>query len=149
MLEALLAKPDHTIEKRNLSGNDEYLYEFGVESDYFITILDGNATLQVGSEGYQINAGLFSYYGVDALVNDEENDPLECIGNDCNRKSYKPEFSLKVDNHCVCWKITRKDWKDAVKKTIMEQMIQSKHINTNESKIIVINDTINENAKFF
>lgn len=146
MLEALLAKPDFTIEKRNLSGNDEYLYQFGVESDYFITILDGNATLQLGSEGYQINAGLFSYYGVDALINDDEKDPLECIGNDCNRKPYKPEFSLKVDNHCVCWKISRKDWKDAVKKTIMEQMVQSKQIDAKDTKIVEITESTNENV---
>lgn len=81
MLQVLLARPEYTIEIRNLSGNDEYLYKFGVESDYFITILDGNATIKVGSEGYEINAGLFSYYGVDALVNDDEKDSLECIGN--------------------------------------------------------------------
>ncbi|CAF1059334.1 unnamed protein product [Brachionus calyciflorus] len=130
ILEAFLRMPHLTIEKRNLSGNDEFIYEYGVECDYFIIILDGKAKVKVGTEGYEVDAGLFSYYGVNALANEEEKDPLECIGNDSSRRPYKPEFSLKVDNYCVCLKITRQDWKDPVKKSLMER-----NLNIRESKL--------------
>ena len=124
-LEIFLRKPELTKEKRNLSGNDNdsniYLYKYGVECDYFIIILDGAAVVQVGKEGMEINAGLFSYYGIDSLLNEHEKDPLECIGNDASRKPYKPEFSLKVGSYCVYLKITRAEWKNAVKNSIMER----------------------------
>ena len=142
-------------EKRNLSGNDEYLYQYGVECDYFIIIVDGNALVQVGSEGYEVNAGLFSYYGVNALISDEEKDPLECIGNDSLRKPYKPEFSLKVTNYCVCFKITRKDWKNAVKQSQMERLYNPKEKklkendinNNNENTQQIQNQNINSMTK--
>ena len=97
------------------------MYEYDVECDYFIIILDGSATVQVGKEGMEINAGLFSYYGVNALIDENETDPLHCIGNDSMRKPYKPEFSLKVQSYCVYLQITRAEWKVAVKNSIMER----------------------------
>jgi hypothetical protein len=126
ILEMFLRQPELTKEKRNLSGDENdmnmYLYKYDVECDYFIIILDGNALVQVGKEGMEINAGLFSYYGVNALLNDDEKDPLECISRpDTERRPYKPEFSLKVNSYCVYLQIKRKEWKDAVKKSIIER----------------------------
>lgn len=122
ILEAFLRQPELMKEKRNLSENDIYLYKYGQECDYFILILDGSAVVQVGIEGMEINAGLFSYYGLNALLDENEKDPFESITNDATRKPYKPEFSLKVNSYCVYIKISRKDWKDAVKKSLMERM---------------------------
>lgn len=143
LLEAFLRTPELTVEKRNLSGNDEYLYQYGVESDCFIIILDGTATLQVGREGMEISAGLFSYYGVNALVDDGETLP-DCIENDTFRKPYKPEFSLKVTSYCVCLKITRKEWKDPVKKTILERkytvLLNGVTKKKSESKEVLVED---------
>ena len=128
LLEAFLRQPELTREKRNLSDNENdmnmYLYKYNVECDYFIIILEGSATVQVGleEEGMEINAGLFSYYGVNALLYDNEKDPNELlsIGHE-ERKPYKPDFSLKVNSYCVYLKITRKDWLDAVKKSKIER----------------------------
>ncbi len=98
-----------------------YLYKYGVECDYFTIILDGKAVLQVGKEGMEVDAGLFSYYGVGALMeeSEQETDPIKVLTTPI--KAYKPEFSLKVNSYCVYLQITRKDWKDAVKQSIIER----------------------------
>jgi len=60
ILETFLRKPEFTIEKRNLVENEsDYLYKYGLACDYFIIILDGNATVQVGREkgGIEISGG--------------------------------------------------------------------------------------------
>jgi metal transporter CNNM len=128
ILETFLKKPEFTIEKRNLveSGNesDHYLYKYGLPCDYFIIILDGKATLQIGRknelERIEINAGIFSYYGVDALLYEHETDPFKSLI-DNERKQYEPDFSLKVNNYCVYLKISRPDWKSAVRKSLLEK----------------------------
>lgn len=129
ILETFLKQPELTIEKRNLvevDNESDYLYKYDVECDYFIIILDGSATVLVGrneKEKMEINAGLFSYYGVGALLyeNEYEMEPLKCITKDEDRRPYKPEFSLRVNSYCVFLRITRKDWKDAVRKSILER----------------------------
>jgi hypothetical protein len=137
-LEIFLRRSELIKERRNLSNDtntDIYLYQYGVECDYFIIILEGNALVQVGKEGMEINAGLFSFYGVNALIDESQKDPLECIGNDSTRKPYKPEFSLKVNSYCVYMQITRAEWKLAVKNSIMER-----------SYAIKTNDGVKSNA---
>ena len=96
-----------------------YLYKYGVECDYFIIILEGKAVLQVGKEGMEVDAGLFSYYGVDSLVDENAVDPLKTITD--TYKPYKPEFSLKVNSYCVYLQITRNQWKEAVKQSMIER----------------------------
>ncbi len=137
-MEIFLRRPELIKERRNLSNDtntDIYLYQYGVECDYFIIILEGNALVQVGKEGMEINAGLFSFYGVNALIDESQKDPLECIGNDSTRKPYKPEFSLKINSYCVYMQITRAEWKLAVKNSIMER-----------SYAIKMNDGVKSNA---
>ena len=151
MLETFLRKPEFTIEKRNLAeieNESDYLYKYGLACDYFIIILDGNATVQVGREkgGMEISAGLFSYYGVDALLYENETDPLKSISlKDNERKQYEPEFSLKVNSYCVFLKIKRSDWKDAVRKSLIERTYINSNSNADSpsSLIININDTSN------
>lgn len=151
ILETLLRQPELTIEKRNLSQieNDKsmYLYEYGVECDYFIIILDGDAKVEVGKEGMEINAGLFSYYGIDALLSENEKD-VKCIEDDANRKPYTPEFSLIVKSYCVYLKVKRSTWKDAVKKTMIERMYHNSTLplSTTRNNIAsaMSNPTLNE-----
>lgn len=123
LLETFLRKPELIKEKRNLEEDEcdinMYLYKYGVECDYFIIILEGEAVLHVGKEGMEVNAGLFSYYGVDALVDEAEMDPVKCIN--IPYKPYKPEFSLKVKSYCVYLQITRNVWKEAVKQSMIER----------------------------
>ena len=121
MLETLLKQPDLLRERRNLSEIDGvYLYKYGVEADYFIIVLDGSATVEVGADGIEVNAGLFSYYGVNALIESHETSPEQIIFNENEIKPYKPEFSLKVNSYCVYLKITRKEWRDAIKKSLLD-----------------------------
>ena len=130
MLETFLKQPDLLRERRNLSEIDGvYLYKYGVEADYFIVVLDGSATVEVGADGIEVNAGLFSYYGVNALMEGHETSPEQIIANENDMKTYKPEFSLKVNSYCVYLKITRKEWKDAIKKSLLERYyISTNHI---------------------
>ncbi len=122
-METFLRKPELIKEKRNLVEDEldmnMYLFKYGIEADYFIIILEGSAIVQVGKEGMEINAGLFSYYGVDALVDENDTDPLKAIANE--KKHYTPEFSLKVNSYCVYLQITRRDWIEAVNQSIIER----------------------------
>lgn len=146
LLEAFLKQPELVIEKRNLSGYESdtsmLLYQYGVESDYFIIILDGNALLEVGGESgsIEINAGLFSYYGVHALVDESVQDAKQILSlittSDTSStdlstippsslfKPYKPEFNLRVDSYCVYMKITRAEWLDVVKKSELLKVVK-------------------------
>ena len=115
ILEPFLRNPELIFEKRNIEDETKepmfitvdgvkkpnprtsYLYEYGVESDYFTIILDGCATVEVGrneKERMEITAGLFSYYGVDSLLYEHETDPLKSVSKDDDRRPYEPEFSL-------------------------------------------------------
>lgn len=46
----------------------EYLYEYGKGCNYFILILTGEATIEVGKEKLEFPAGPFAYFGVNALL---------------------------------------------------------------------------------
>ncbi len=155
LLELFLKQPELIIEKRNLSENDNMLlYEYGVECDYFLIILDGSGVLEVGKETnsiMEISAGLFSYYGVNALLDDSVKDAKQLLGmmhqqqqqqqhqatstdtiatNHSTASSmmpklvYKPEFSLKVNSYCVYLKVTRDDWLDVVKKSHLLKVVK-------------------------
>ena len=148
-MEIFLRRPELIKEKRNLSNDTNsniYLYEYGVECDYFIIILDGEATVQVGKEGMEIKAGLFSFYGVNALIDENQNDPLEFIGNDSIRKPYKPEFSLRINSYCVYIQITRAEWKLAVKNSIIERNYGIRALGAQTVKSVV-NNSIQQDSK--
>lgn len=127
LLETFLRKPELIKEKRNLADQDNdndqnmYLYKYGKECDHFVIILDGKAVLKVGKEGMEVDAGLFSYYGVDALMDANHTDPVKCLA--AKPKPYKPEFSLKVNSYCVYMKITRSQWVEAVKQSQIERNV--------------------------
>lgn len=143
ILETFLRKPEFTKEKRNLVEDESdinmYLYKYGVECDYFIIILDGKAVVQVGKEGMEVEAGLFSYYGTDALLDENETDPIKSVA--ATSKPYKPEFSLKVNSYCVYLQITRKDWKDAVKQSMIERNAGLTSNTSNKDQFSVVNST--------
>lgn len=143
ILETFLRKPEFTKEKRNLVEDESdinmYLYKYGVECDYFIIILDGKAVVQVGKEGMEVDAGLFSYYGTDALLDENETDPIKSVA--ATSKPYKPEFSLKVNSYCVYLQITRKDWKDAVKQSMIERNAGLTSNTSNKDQLSVVNST--------
>ena len=46
----------------------EYLYSYGRGCNYFILILAGEATIEVGKEKLEFPAGPFAYFGVNALL---------------------------------------------------------------------------------
>lgn len=124
-LETFLRKPDLIKEKRNLLDDEKaksmYLYEFGHECEYFTIILDGKALVQVGKDGLEISAGLFSFYGVNALLDESDLTADDVLKNELIKKKYTPEFSLIVESYCVYLQIARKDWLDLVRKTHMER----------------------------
>lgn len=100
-----------------------YLFKYGQECHHFLIILDGEATMEIGKDKIIVKAGLFSYYGVNVLINDSNlNQSIEEII-DYNDKPYIPEFSLivKEKQRCVYFQITRDDWIQLVKNSIMER----------------------------
>lgn len=119
----------------------EYLYRYGKTSNYFILILSGEATIEVGKEKLEFSAGPFAYFGVDSLLCGCEcaeqmfsNEPsLSNLNvNNYNSenpglymknfpKSYVPDFSLRVDERCVYLKIDRNLWRNGVIESRLER----------------------------
>jgi hypothetical protein len=111
-------------------GIPEYIYQYGKRSNYFIIILTGEATIEVGVEKLEFIAGQFAFFGVNALLNDCENADqiLKDVGN-IRQYHYIPDFSLRVDDRCVYFKIDRNLWLNGVKKSKYE--IENSEISTN------------------
>ncbi|CAF0950668.1 unnamed protein product, partial [Brachionus calyciflorus] len=111
----------------------EYLYRYGRPSNYFILIISGEATIEVGREKLEFSAGAFAYFGVDSLIKEydslkeilsNENFSNLAIKNELKKsqsKNYIPDFSLRVDNRCVYLKIDRALWKRGVIKSWSEK----------------------------
>jgi hypothetical protein len=99
----------------------EYLYKYGRGCDYFILILSGEATIEVGSEKLEFPAGPFAYFGVNALLagsetadevlqeesklKENEKKNVFFNGSRQSKKYYVPDFSLRVDDRCVYMKL--------------------------------------------
>lgn len=99
----------------------EYLYTYGRGCNYFILILSGEATIEVGKEKLEFPAGPFTYFGVNALlagsdtaeeVLQEEtklknNESKNVFFNESKqlKRFYVPDFSLRVDDQCVYMKL--------------------------------------------
>ena len=101
-----------------------YLYKLGEPSNTFIIILDGNAILEIGKDKIVVQAGLFSYYGLNALIDPlSQNSIQDVLDNEQNYKIYVPEFSLKIKNHqrCVYFQITREEWLKLIVKSNIER----------------------------
>jgi metal transporter CNNM len=123
VLDCALKHPDFIKEKLNLNDNmkDMYLYKYGEESDFFLIILNGSAIMEIGKEKTLVNAGLFSYYGTNALISDPNHSADDIILQENNIKPYIPEFSLKIEQYCVYFHISRIDWLKLVKNTNLER----------------------------
>ena len=108
----------------------EYLYHYGKGCNYFILILSGEATIEVGKEKLEFPAGPFAYFGVNALLCGCENveqvlaDDVSLANQTEDKKShsklYIPDFSLRVDDRCVFIKIDRDLWRNGVIKSRLE-----------------------------
>ncbi len=101
----------------------EYLYNYGVGCNYFILVLAGEATIEVGGERLEFPAGAFTYFGVNALLAGcdtaeevrleeaklKENEKKNVFFGEARKKQlvgcYYPDFSLRVDDHCVYMKL--------------------------------------------
>jgi hypothetical protein len=118
-LETFLRHPENIKEMRNLSNETNLnLYTNGKEADYFIVILEGSAVLEFASN-WKLVAGLFSFYGVRALIDDNEKTPLDIINNnDKIPTPFKPDYSLTVNTVCIYFQISRKQYIDIVKKSV-------------------------------
>lgn len=130
----------------------EYLYQYGRGCNYFILILAGEATIEVGKEKLEFPAGPFAYFGVNALLagSDTADEVLQeetRLKNNENRNVffneskqvrgfYVPDFSLRVDDRCVYMKLDRELWRNGVIKSRYEiQNNQlSDHIDYNPSE---------------
>ncbi|CAF0719182.1 unnamed protein product [Brachionus calyciflorus] len=117
----------------------EYLYKYGKGCNYFILILSGEATIEVGKEKLEFSAGPFAYFGVNGLLCGFESaeqmfneDPsFENLSNKnfdslslsqkTYSKQYIPDFSLRVDEKCVFMKIDRDLWRNGVIKSCLER----------------------------
>jgi hypothetical protein len=97
-----------------------YLYQYGKVSNFFILVLSGEATLEVGKEQLEFPAGPFAYFGINALLSGCETADQILNEDSQNRKPYIPDFSLRVDDRCVYMKIERDLWKNGVVKSRFE-----------------------------
>ena len=128
----------------------EYLYTFGKGCNYFILIISGEATIEVGREKLEFPAGPFAYFGVNALLCGSEtaeqvlqedisvSSPIKDIDTQSTssapeagkkkitNKQYVPDFSLRVDEKCVYMKIDRDLWRNGVIKSRYELLNNQK-----------------------
>jgi len=99
----------------------EYLYQYGKTCNYFILILSGEATIEVGKEKLEFVAGSFAYFGVNALLGDcKTMDHVLTHLESRTRSKYIPDFSLRVDERCAYLKIDRSLWLSAVRRSKFE-----------------------------
>lgn len=115
----------------------EYLYRYGKGCHYFILILSGEATIEVGKEKLEFPAGPFAYFGMNALLCGSESVD-QVLGEDSaisspdsasetrsssskHSKLYVPDFSLRVDDKCVYMKIDHDLWRNGVIKSYYER----------------------------
>ncbi len=122
-MDGILKHPDFIRERLNLneSTTNMYLYKYGEEADFFLIVLNGTAIMEIGKEKVLVNAGLFSYYGTNALLDDSNQTPDDILLNETNFKPYVPEFSLRVEQYCVYFQISRHDWLKLIKNTNIER----------------------------
>lgn len=128
-LETILKHSDFIKEKVNLADSDVYIYKNGQECDYFVVLLDGIATLEIGKEKIEQSAGLLSYFGVNALIPidsmNQSPKSLTYADTESTQKLYVPEFSLKIEQRCVYFQISRKEWLKAVINSNLERKLSS------------------------
>ena len=148
----------------------EYLYEYGKGCNYFILILSGEATIEVGKEKLEFPAGPFAYFGVNALLCGcetvdqviQEDLCLPISGGAApspaisvklgqepakpyvaSSKQYIPDFSLRVDDRCVYLKVDRDLWRSGVIKSRYERL----HNQVSETIDIVSSDRKSEHLE--
>ncbi len=137
VLELIFKRGDVFKESRRAQdkSSPEYLYQYGKRCNYFIIILTGEATIEVGFEKLEFIAGQFAYFGVNALVND--GDSADQILKSDKQHHYTPDFSLRVDDRCVYFKIERDLWFNGVRKSKYEvensEMCNNIDINVSQS----------------
>ncbi len=124
----------------------EYLYTYGKGCNYFILIISGEATIEVGKEKLEFPSGPFAYFGVNALLSGCETaeqvlqDETVSLSSDAESslplaeankaksasKQYIPDFSLRVDDRCVYMKVDRDLWRSGVIKSRYEYLNNQK-----------------------
>ena len=122
----------------------EYLYTYGKGCNYFVLIISGEATIEVGKEKLEFPSGPFAYFGVNALLCGSETveqllqDETASMSSDTESKEdftakkkpfskqYIPDFSLRVDDRCVYMKVDRDLWRSGVIKSRYELLNNQK-----------------------
>jgi len=101
-------------------GKVTYIYEYGKPVDFFVLIVNGSAQLETGKEKIVSEVGSFSYFGVSALFNPEENvDDLVRLKSNKFRP-FIPDFSVRVSEDVQILRIRRVHWLAAVRATYFE-----------------------------
>jgi hypothetical protein len=119
----LIFKKEVFKESVNIDRNTaDYLYQYGKPCNYFVLILSGEATIEVGRERLEFIAGQFSYFGVNALINDPTKTTKEILDDTTAYKQYVPDFGLRVDTKCVYIKLDRTLWLNGVRKSQYEML---------------------------
>lgn len=146
----LIFKKDLFKESRRLEkGPAEYLYQYGKPCNYFILILTGEAIIEVGKEKLEFIAGQFAYFGVNALLCDCESADQVLQESDVKLKTkqYIPDFSLRVDDRCVYFKLDRDLWRTGVRRSKYEQTHRELSISMDLENIQVKSEEVPQHAQ--
>ena len=141
VLELIFKKVSIKESRRESKLSPEYLYHYGKGCNYFILILSGEATIEVGKEKLEFPAGPFAVFGTNALLcgaetaDDVLHDDSDLTSHQASTsmlnedsrfikkfgsKLYVPDFSLRVDDRCVYLKLDRDLWRSGVVKSQYE-----------------------------
>jgi hypothetical protein len=106
----------------------QYIYKYGKSVNFFVLIIEGFMTIEVGEERIEFIAGAFEYFGVQALMGNAKTIE-QVLDNTPAYKQYIPEFSLvinyktygeretKVYSKVMYLRIDRNLWLNAVRTT--------------------------------
>lgn len=116
----------------------KYLYQKDKESDYFVLILEGRATIIVGESELVFEPGPFHHFGYEVLRNMMIQAPRFTVANlesiaqavsvpslpdpsASHRFTFTPDFTLKITHEMVYLKITASTYLKAIRATLIER----------------------------
>jgi hypothetical protein len=124
------------------------LYQYGKRCSYFILILSGEATLELGKDKLEFPVPPLTNFGVNALlrgcktVDDilseetiskhQQTTTTDEITHQATCTAYVPDFSLRVDEKCVYMRVDRVLWRNAVIRSHYEKTSNKKAENDEE-----------------
>lgn len=91
------------------------LYRQNIRANYFIMIISGTGDVNIGKENMKFSAQTFTYFGLQAILGDQEIKKDTINIDACKEIKFVPDFSLTLRKKCVYVKLTRQAYIEAMR----------------------------------